>query len=241
MKNLLIITCAILSLVLLSSFVEKKTLVVGTNAEFPPFSLRENEKIVGFDIDIIQEIAKRLQKDIVIKDLSFDALIPELTLGHLDCAVGGISFTEERAKRVLFTKAYLSDDPLVIVTLDSNIKTLDDLKGKKIVVNEGYTADLFVTSKGFDPVRLMAPADAFMAIKSKRLDAFITAKSTVLPFLEKQKDSGFIVQIVEGTAETYAFAVSKQNPELHKEIDKKLQEMIQDGTIENFKKKWKLS
>ena len=75
-------------------------LVVGTNAEFAPFSFREGNKIVGFDIDIAREVCQRLGKEMELKDMPFDALLPELTLGSVHFVAAGMSCTEERAKRV---------------------------------------------------------------------------------------------------------------------------------------------
>lgn len=215
-------------------------LIVGTNAEFPPFTYIENKEIIGFDIDIAKEVAKRLGREIEFKDMPFDALIPDITMGYVDFVAAGMSYTEERAKRVLFTKSYLSEDPFVIFTKNKKL-TLDDLEGKSVVVIEGFTADLFISSKkGINVIRLPTQADGFMAIKSGRADAFVTAKSTADAFMATQDASQFHVTLIDGSAETCALVVPKSKPELLEDIQKALDSMEKDGTLAKLKIKWKL-
>lgn len=220
---------------------ESSSLIVGTNAEFPPFCYIENKTIVGFDIDIAKEVAKKLGKTIQLKDMPFDALVPEVSLGSVDFVAAGMSYTEERAKRVLFTKPYLSGDPFVIFSLSQKKFNLDDLNGKTVVVIEGFTADHFIASRaGINLIRLPTQADGFMAIKSGRADAFVTAKSTVDAFFEGQDPSKFHTTILEGTGETCVLAIPKSKASLLLNIQKALDEMEKDGTLAKLKSKWKL-
>ncbi len=227
---------------LFCGFIKSDTLVVGTNAEFPPFTTIENGKIVGFDIDVATEVSSRLGKKITFKDMPFEALIPDVVFGHVDFVAAGMSYTEERAKRVLFTKPYLAGDPFVIVTAEepSSALSLEDLVGKTVAVNEGFTADILLSSKpGIDLVRLPATADAFMALKSKRVFAFVTAKSTYDTFLKMQPNP-FYSSPIENTSETCVLAVPKSKPELHVAIQNALDAMQQDGTLDALKAKWGL-
>lgn len=215
--------------------------IVGTNAEFPPFCYIDNNAIVGFDIDVAKEVAHRLGKPIEFKDMPFDALIPEIMLGQVDFVAAGMSATEERAKRALFTKPYLSDDPLVIISTSQKFN-LEDLKGKTVIVNEGFTADHYMSAiDGINLVRLPGQADGFMAIKSGRADAFVTSKSTVNAFFEIQDAAAFQVTTLEGTSETCALVVPKNKPKMLNDIQNALNEMEKDGTMAKLKAKWKLS
>lgn len=223
---------------------DPNVLTVGTNTEFPPFAFRQNGEIVGFDIDVAKEIAKRLNKQITFKDMPFDALIPDLVFGNVDFIAAGMSATEERAKRVSFSKCYLKDDSLVIVTIKGENPTkvtLDALKGKIVVVNEGYTSDIFLSDKpDLTLTRLSAPADAFIALKNGRADAFVTAESTVHSFLETQDGTQFQYDPIAGTSETCALVVGKTNTKLLADIDQALADMEKDGTMAQLKTKWKL-
>ena len=219
----------------------QEVLVVGTNAEFPPFCYIENKTVVGFDIDVAQEVGKRLGKTVEFKDMPFDALIPALVLGHIDFVAAGMSYTEERAKRVLFTKSYLSEDPLVIFSASPQNTSLESLKGKSVIVIEGFTADLFMSDQGdIDLIRLNTQADGFMAIKSGRADALVTAKSTVDAFSSVQDTSSFFISPLEGTGETCALVIPKNQPDRRIRIQQALDDMERDGTMAQLKAKWKL-
>ena len=86
------------------------TIIVGTNTECAPFSFKEDDTIVGFDIDVITEVIKRLNKKIVLKDMPFDALIPEIQIGNIHVIAAGMTPTPERAQRTLFTQPHASNE-----------------------------------------------------------------------------------------------------------------------------------
>lgn len=220
-----------------------QTLHVGTNGEFAPFTYVEDGELVGFDIDIAKEVAVRLGKGITFKDIPFEALIPELALEKVDFLAAGMSYTEERAKRVSFSKPYLEGEPLLILTLNEAdaAHTLEDLKGKTVVVNEGYTADTLMSGiEGIHLIRLSAPTDAFLSVMNGRADAFVTSKSTVNSFFEKQASSKFSATPIEGTGETCALVFSKHTPQLQNQVQVALDQMKADGTLLKLKQKWKL-
>ncbi len=216
-------------------------LIVGTNAEFPPFAYIEENAIVGFDIDIAKEVGARLGKEIKIVDLPFDALIPQLALKRFDFVAAGMTYTKERSKRALFSKPYINQDPFVICTNNKELNTPESLIGKKVVVIEGFTADLFLSSqKGIELVRLPTQADGFMAIKCGRADAFVTAKSTVDAFEAVHDSNQFYSTILDGTGDSYALVFPKSKATLLAEVEAVLDAMEEDGTIDLLKTKWGL-
>lgn len=222
------------------------TIHVGTNAEFPPFTFIEENQIVGFDIDVAQEVCKRLNKKMVVKDLPFDALIPELVMGQVQFVAAGISYSEDRAKRVLFVKPHLTNDPLIILGLKKEGVagkeiTFADMKGKKVIVNDGYTADLYLSTKpDINLIRLGTTTDAFMALKSGRADFFVTARSTFNAYAMQQSIGGFHYNVLTDHPENYSLIVSKKYPDTYQEIQATIQKMIDDGTMTSIRKKWKL-
>lgn len=220
----------------------ENVLIVGTNAEYRPFTFSENNQIVGFDIDIVKEIAHRLGKNIQINDMSFTALIPEMQMGKIHVIAAGMSPTEERARQVFFTEPHHAGDPLVLISKkEKPINSLAQLKGKTVVVNEGFTADTYISQiEGLDIIRLANVADAFLTLSSNRADAFVSAKTAVQPFFEQYGKDAFHIVTLPNTEEKTALAVSKQYPELYERIQQILQEMKEDGTLENLKQKWKL-
>lgn len=129
----------------------------------------------------------------------------------------------------------------MIVTLaqQPHFKTVADLKGKEVVVNEGFTADWYMAKiEGPRLLRLATVNEAFMALKAKRADAYVAALNSVRPLLEKYGKDQFTISAIEGTNENCALGVSKKFPELYQHIELKIKEMIEDGTMDTLKKKW---
>ena len=221
-------------------------LLIGTNAEFPPFCFREGNEIVGFDIEVAQEVSSLLGRQAIFRDMPFETLIPDLSLEQIDLIAAGMTPTAERAKRVAFTRPYLVGDPLVLLVLQKNqewlTKGLDALDDKKIVVNEGYTADLYLSQNPKrDLIRLASPADAFLAVKMGRADAFVTAHSTLHQFLETQTNNQFAyAPILSTPQESCSLVVAKKNTALLQQIQEALDILEENGTIQRLKSKWHL-
>lgn len=209
-------------------------LVLATEAGFAPYEYYKDGAIVGVDIDIAKEIAKRLDKKLVVKDVSFDFLINEVKTGKADFAAAGISITEERKKEVDFTNEYTVSNQVVIVRKDSNISNFNELKNKKIAVQLGTVADLYV-SENYKNAKLITHKKYLSAvedIKSKKADCLIMDQ---LPALEIVKENPEL-KIMDGVLfqDKYGMIVKKGNDELLEEINKILDEMSKDGTIEKF-------
>jgi arginine/lysine/histidine transporter system substrate-binding protein len=181
----------------ITSTAQLDTVIVGINSEFPPFALKEGDTFTGFDIDVIAEVFKRLNKKIIYKDMPFDALIPEVQLGNIHVIAAGITPTQERAQRALFTRPHLAaGNPLIIITSKSKqLANLENLIGKTVVVNEGYVADSFMSEQpGVNLIRLSSNAvsDGMLTLESGRADAFVTALFSMKPYFEKYDINAFL-------------------------------------------------
>lgn len=222
---------------------EGDVLRVGTNAEYPPFEYMEDGEIVGLDIEIVEEIGKRLKKHVEKVNMDFDMLMPQLQFGSIDIIAAGLSVTPEKSQQALFTTPYLKNDPFLIVTLASEppVVSMSQLFGKKVVVNQGFTAELYMK-----PIRgpllyaLPTVAEAFMALEQKRAYAFVTAASVVGPFFKKHGREKFRTTRIPGQVENYSLAISKKDPELFKKVQAALIGMKRDGTLKKIMKKWGL-
>jgi polar amino acid transport system substrate-binding protein len=216
-------------------------IVVGTSADFKPFSFIDHDVITGFDIDIINEIAQRLALKITIKNMPFELLIPQIQLGRIHVVAAGLSKTPEREKHMLMTRAYLVNDPLVIVvkSLSPELNKIADLQGKKVVVNQGYTADTYMSKiDGINLIRLATVADAVLALESNQADAFVTASSTIQPLMEQYGMTSFKTAMIPDANENLVFGISQDYPELASKIDSTLGDLQADGTLEKLKQKW---
>jgi ABC-type amino acid transport substrate-binding protein len=218
------------------------TLIVGTSPDFPPYCFIENEKLVGFEIDVIKEVGKHLNKDITFKTMPFTTLIPSLQLGSLQVVASGLTSTPERAKTVLMCRPHTENNPLVIVSLKSApALQITDLHGKQVIVNEGYTAEAYLsTIPNIHLTRLKTVADAFLALKGGRADAFVTAEGTIKPFFDQKGSDEFLISPIAGTQENCCIAIAPKYPELVDEIESALEEMKKDGTLKQLKTKWGL-
>lgn len=218
-------------------------LVVGTSADFQPMSFKKNGVVVGYDIDLINEIAQRLGKSVTIQDMPFEVLLPQMQLGSIHIIAAGMSATPERARRVIFSTPYITDNPLVAVTLKRHGKLagFDDLKTKKVVVNQGYLADLELSKiPGLAVTRLPSVSDALLSLDAGRSDVFVTSASSIKPVIEASGNDTYELLVLSEADENMALAISKEYPELAKQIDAIIESMNADGSMQALKEKWHL-
>lgn len=223
-------------LLLLTALAFSKTITVGTSADFPPFEYIENGQFVGFDMDLMREIAKIEGFELKFVDMSFDSLIPALRAGQIDVAAAAMTITEERKQVVDFSIPYWTADQSVIVKADSSL-TITALFGKyKIGVQTGTTGDLWCTdelvAKGILPERNLKRYDTFILALSDLLNGNIDAIVLDSPVANRfaatkpVKVVGIIV-----TGEQYGIAVRKGNKELLNAINNALKQIIESGKM----------
>jgi len=172
--------------------------------------------------------------------MPFEALLPELQLGKVHMIAAGMTPTPERAEKILFSTTYLDGDQLVVVNLKRSapINSLDDLVGKRVVVNDGYTADFYMSAQeGPDLIRLPTPAEAILALRNGNAYAFVTAYTPIKSLVEKNSTE-FSIWPIEGTKESTAFGISKEYADLVSAIDQALDEIKADGTFAKLKERW---
>ena len=161
---------------------ETATLVMATNAAFPPYEFYEGEEIVGIDAEIGAAIAEKLGMDFVIEDMEFDAIIPAVTSGKASFGMAGMTVTEERLQSVDFSDSYAKGVQVVIVAEGSAITSVDDLfaegASNVIGVQTGTTGDLYSTwdleDAGLAKVeRFNKGADAVLALTQDKVDCVV--------------------------------------------------------------------
>lgn len=208
---------------------ERKTLHMVTEATFPPYEFREGGKIVGVDVDIVTEAARRMGYKVEIEDMAFNSVIAAVQSGKADIAASGITVTEERKKNVNFTIPYVTAKQVVIVPIDSPIQSVADLKGKRIGVQQSTTGDVYVTNNIGDPERFENSAILVATLAAGKLDAGVLDDAPASEYAAKNPQLRVLKEAL--TFEEYAFALSKDNPELLKKFNAALDEMFEDGTI----------
>lgn len=220
------------------------TIVMYTNAEFAPFEYFEGETIVGVDADIAAEIAKDLGKEIVIEHIDFDSLIPSLIAGKADFVAAGMTITPEREESVDFSIPYVESVQNIISMKDAELKTLEDLKGKKIGVQLGTTGDLAVSDAinledgalndtGAEVKTYGNALEASQDLLLGRIDAVVIDKLTAEEIVKNNIDKLTTVKFGE-ISEAYGIAVEEGNSELLDSINLTLQRLLDEGKIEEF-------
>lgn len=219
-------------------------LVVGISPDFPPFALidLESGQIVGLEVDVVTEIAKRMNKNLIIKDMPFNSLIIELIAGQIDAIAAGMTPTPERKKNILFSVPYIEDDEnIAVFKKDAQpITCLQDLFEKQVAVNIGYTSDTYLSKyPEVSLIRLKTPSDGFMALQSGSVDVFVIAQSIFDNFAQSHSAAEqYQTFTLPASADACALAFAKYNKKLQAQIDPIITGMIEDGTMLAIKKKW---
>lgn len=209
-------------------------LIMVTEAGFAPFEYYENNEIVGVDIEIAKEVAKKLNKKLVIKDVAFDSIINEVKTGKADFGAAGISYTEERSRQVLFSNDYFTSKLVIIVLNNKNESDFNDLSSKKIAVQLGSTADTYVTSNYKDAsiTRQKKYLAAIEDLKNYKVDCVVMDELPAKEILEKNSGLKIINKVL--TSENYGMIVNKNNTTLKNTIDEVITELINEGKIDEY-------
>lgn len=216
---------------------EKPTLVMGTNAEFPPYEYYEGNEIVGIDAEIAAAVCEKLGYELVIEDMAFDSIITSVQSGKIDFGMAGMTVTEERQQSVNFSESYATGVQVVIVTEDSEITSVDDLSngGYAIGVQLATTGDLYATwdleDEGLATVeRYNKGADAVEALKSGKVDCVIIDNEPAKAFVAANE--GLVILETEYAVEDYAACFALDNEDLLDDFNAALVELKEDGTID---------
>lgn len=215
---------------------QNNTLVVGTNAEFPPFEyVGDDGQPDGFDMALIKEIGKKLGREVTIENMEFGALVGAIG-SKIDVAIAGMTVDPERAESVDFSDNYYEAVQYVIVPEGSDIATIEDLENKVIGVQLGTTGEY--TAEDIAGVTINAynkGVDAVNDLINGRVDAVIIDKNPAMVFVEK--NPGKVVALdgadFDFEPEYYAIACPKGSP-LVADINKALGEIIADGTFDKL-------
>ena len=218
---------------------EKEKLVMATNAEFPPFEYYDGDEVVGIDAEFAAAIADKLGMDLKIEDMAFDSIIPAVQSGKADIGAAGMTVTEDRATQVDFSDSYYTGVQVIIVTDDSDITEPDDLKGKKIGVQQGTTGHIYCSDTpkngGFGEDHVTAypnGASAIQALQTGKVDAVVIDNEPAKAFVAE--NPGLKILDTEYVTEDYAIAVKKGNTELLDQINETLAKLKADGTLQSI-------
>lgn len=217
------------------------TLVVGTSADFPPFEFMKNSEIIGFDIDLIKAIAEKLNMKVEIKDMQFYALIPSLENGDINVAIAGMAETEERARKIDFSKPYYFNKFALLVKgeYDSNnpIKS-----GMKIGVQAGTVMHQWIKNYSVD-VNVMTMdrnLELVENLKNQRIDGILLDEISAKDIMQNNPTEGLSIVSLNSVHDDGISIGVKNNSPLLDGINKALTELEENGKLDELKKKWGL-
>lgn len=228
----------------LNKVLDKGVFVLGLDDSFPPMGYRnEKGEIIGFDIDLAKEVAKRLGVELKCQPIDWNSKEQELMTGNIDCIWNGFSISEERKKVILFSTPYLINYQILVVKGDSPYQSKDDLKGKSLGLQGGSTsADALESDQNFksslkEVVQFNDNLTALMDLEAGGVDA-VLVDMVVANYNIKQSEKDFRILPDTFAEEDYAIGFRKGDLLLCNAIEQKLNEMADDGTIAEICSNW---
>jgi len=217
----------------------KGKLIAGVRYDSPPYgSLDRNNQVVGFDIDLIKEIAKRLGVGLEMQQVTARTRIPLLESKKIDIIAAVLTHSRERDKVIDFSISYLVDGQRLLVKKGSGIKEASDLKGKTVSAVQGSYNEATIRKLVPEAKVLVFQEypQAFLALKQGLADAFTTT-ATILDGISKQDTE---VEVVGEylTSEPYGFGVRENDSKWRDAINFALQDMVADGTYKTIYDKY---
>jgi arginine/lysine/histidine/glutamine transport system substrate-binding/permease protein len=216
------------------------TLVVTTEPAFPPFVyLNAADELVGFDVDLITEVARRLGLKVDFAYIPFDGLMATLEAETADAAIDAITITAKRDAVIDFSRPYFKSGLAIAVRQDdTEITTLADLSGRKIAVKLGTTgADLAAQVPNTQLVTFDSAEKALIDLQKGNVDAVIKDKPTTLGMIALANIDNVRLLDELLTEEYYGIALPPNSPN-KPHIDAALDAMLADGTIAALHRKW---
>lgn len=222
------------------------TLRIGTSGGYPPLTFRENGQLVGLEIDLAKAVGAQLQVKTELFEMPLEDLVKALRDKRIDVIMSGMSVTEERSRQVLFTDPYMETGQMGLIRIDDLVEWSQPrtllAKGKKIGAKKGTTgADFANTDLPHANVTEFESIDAGTdALSNGQIDIFIHDAPTIwrLTASAATEKKGLMGLYRPLTEEFIAWAVRKQDGKLATRLNRALDAITKDGTLNNAKGKW---
>lgn len=222
---------------------DKKTFTVGFDQNFPPMGfVGDDGQYTGFDLELAQEVAKRLGKEFVPQPIEWDAKDMELSSGTIDCIWNGFTITG-REDNYTWTAPYMDNSQVFVVSKDSGITSSTDLAGKIVEVQADSSAEAALKentalTSTFGTLQTTPDYNtAFMDLEMGAVDA-IAMDIVVAGYQIQQREADFVILDDIISSEQYAVGFKKGNTELMDQVQAALKEMAEDGTLKTTSEKW---
>lgn len=226
----------------LQKILDSGELVLGLDSNFPPMGfVDENGEITGFDIDLAEETCRRMGVKLVKKPINWEDKEKELNNGNIDCIWNGLSMSSSRDEEMSLSEPYMKNDLIFAVSNDSGIKTLKDLKGKKVGVQSGSIAETSIAaSKISSDIIMVKEADnvhLFNMLEEGFLDSVYMDSVFAYYYISENNKNYYILPTVLETG-NYVIGFRKNDTALRDRVQEVLLEINADGTLKEISTKW---
>jgi polar amino acid transport system substrate-binding protein len=220
--------------------IEAGTLTVCSDVPYPPFEVEDSSAesgYSGFDIDLLDAIAKKLDLTLSVQDVNFDALQSGTTLvaGQCDIGASAMTITEERKANIDFSDPYYDSLQSLLVRADSGIESIDDLDGKNVGVQQGTTGESYATENATGAQLVQYPSDGELwpAMQAGQIDAILQDQPVNLE--HEKADSAYKIVEEYETDESYGFAFAKgEKDALREAVNGALAELKDSGEYQTI-------
>lgn len=225
----------------------KNEIVLGYDNTFVPMGyLDENGNTVGFDVDLANEVGKRLNMDVKFQSIDWSMKEAELNSGNIDAIWNGYTLTEERKSKVAYTDAYLDNKQIIVTLNDSNINSKEDLKGKSLgTQSDSSGMEAILKDKGLvdklnkkEPVLYDTFDKAFRDLEIGRIDALVVDEVLGRYYISQKKEDIYKVLEDDFGKEVFVVGFKKDNTELREKVNDTLNDMKDDKTFDEIYSKW---
>ncbi len=219
----------------------REKIIVGTDATYPPMEFMDaTGNMVGYDIDLANEIGKEMGADIEFKNIAFDDIFTSLETKQIDAVISSVTITDERKDKYNFSEPYINAGQVMVTLRDAGDSqmTTDSLKGKRVGVQKGTTSEeeaLKYTERNL-VISYVDYPQAVVALESKKIDVIIVDLTAAKGLIDE--NPSLRISSDPFTNEYYGIAMRKEDTYLKEEIDKVILSLQKRGILVNIKQKW---
>ncbi len=256
MKKIIIFFLSLMATIILSScsannvintwdeIEERGYFIVGLDDTFAPMGFRDEKgNLVGFDIDLANAIAKKLNLEVRFQPIDWDAKVLELNAGTVDMIWNGLTITDSRKEEMLFSDPYIANSQIILVNVNSSINTISDLDGKKLGTQVSSAAEEVVKNNDiYNNLSEFLTYDSYnqalLELENNVIDAVVIDEIVGRYIIAQETTSQITIADENFGAEQYGIGFRLESTEIRDMINDALQEMILDGTACEVSIKW---
>ncbi len=223
---------------------DKGEFVMGMDISFPPMGFKdENGELTGFDVDMAKAVAEHMGLTVKLQAIDWNSKEMELSTGNIDVVWNGYTITDERKEKVLMSEPYMGNAQVIVVKAGSDIKSLADVAGKRLGVQDGSSAQEaveanadFAASVG-EMIKFKDNVMALMDLSNGQVDA-VAVDSVVADYYSSKQEGAYEILSETLAPEEYGIGFRKGDQSFHDAVMEALKQMKEDGTAAEISNKW---